>query len=257
MDGEGSKPFGRQNRDKGIDHMKFLKLALVAAAATVAMSGAAMAEDLKLSYNGGVVSDYVFRGVSQTQEDPAIQGGIDLTYGIGYAGVWASNVDFGTDDPSAEIDVYAGLRPTMGDTSFDLGVLYYSYIDDKAPPTSPPVASPGSFSYLEFKAAVSRPIGPATAGIAAYYSPQYPLTKGSSLYYELNASIPVVDKLTLSGAVGEQEISQGAEYATWNVGLTYALTSNISADLRYSDTDEHDLGKIYGDRVVIGLKAAF
>ncbi|MFZ0266364.1 TorF family putative porin [Caulobacter sp.] len=240
--------------------MKFLKLALVAAAASVAMSGAAMAEELKLSYNVGVASDYVFRGVSQTQEDPQVFGGIDLTYGLGYAGVWASNVDFGPSDPTAEIDLYAGLKPTYGDTSFDLGVLYYSYIDDKAPPTpagQAPVASPGSYSYLEFKAAVSRPIGPATAGLAVYYSPQYPLTKGGSMYYELNAAMPVVEKLTLSGAIGEQQIDQGSEYATWNIGLNYALTDKISADLRYSDTDEHDLGKIYGERVVVGLKAAF
>ena len=90
--------------------MKVTKIALAAAAATVALSGAAMAEELKLSYNLGATSDYVFRGVSQTQEDPAIQGGIDATYGIGYAGVWASNVDFGADDPTAEIDLYAGVR---------------------------------------------------------------------------------------------------------------------------------------------------
>ncbi|MBO9709106.1 MAG: porin [Caulobacter sp.] len=240
--------------------MKFTKLAMMAAAATVAMGGAAMAEELKLSYNIGVTSDYVFRGVSQTQEDPAVQGGVDLTYGMGYAGVWASNVDFGTDDPSAEIDVYAGLRPVVGDTTFDFGVLYYSYVDDKAPKTpagQTPVASPGSYSYIELKAAFSRPVGKATVGGAFYYSPQYPLTKGDSLYYELNASYPIFDKLTLSGAVGEQEISQGSEYATWNLGLTYALTDKISADLRYSDTDEHALGKIYGDRVAVSLKAAF
>ena len=61
--------------------MKTMKIALAAAAATVALSGAAMAEELKLSYNVGVVSDYVFRGVSQTQEDPAIQGGVDAPNG--------------------------------------------------------------------------------------------------------------------------------------------------------------------------------
>ena len=143
--------------------MKFLKLALVAAAASVAMSGAAMAEELKLSYNVGAASDYVFRGVSQTQEDPQIFGGVDATYGIAYAGVWASNVDFGTDDPSAEIDFYVGVKPTIGDTALDFGVLYYSYVDDKAPPTpagETPIPSPGSFSYFEVKGAFSRPVGP-------------------------------------------------------------------------------------------------
>ncbi len=230
--------------------MKTMKIALAAAAATVALSGAAMAEELKLSYNVGVVSDYVFRGVSQTQEDPAIQGGVDATYGIGYAGVWASNVDFGADDPSAEIDLYAGVRPTLGDTSLDLGVLYYGYVKDKG-------LTPGSYSYVELKAAASRPIGPATVGVAAYYSPEFPGKTGSAIYYEVNGSVPLMEKLTLSGALGHQEINKAGDYATWNVGLTYAVTDKLGLDVRYSDTDEHSYGKIYDSRVAVGLKAAF
>jgi uncharacterized protein (TIGR02001 family) len=122
--------------------MNSMKIALAAAAATLALAGAASAQELKASYNVGVTSDYVFRGVSQTQEDPALQGGIDLSYGIGYAGVWASNVDFGANDPKTEIDFYAGVKPTVGDTSLDFGVLYYGYSKDKG-------LTPGSYSYVE------------------------------------------------------------------------------------------------------------
>ncbi|WP_299016061.1 TorF family putative porin [uncultured Caulobacter sp.] len=230
--------------------MKAMKIALAAAAATVALSGAAMADELKLSYNIGVTSDYVFRGVSQTQEDPAVQGGVDATYGIGYAGVWASNVDFGTNDPSAEIDFYAGVRPTVGDTSLDLGVLYYSYTKDKG--------APGAYSYFEVKAAASRSIGPATVGLAAYYSPEYSTDLGKALYYEVNGAIPVMDKLTVSAALGHQEFDKSTgDYATWNIGATYAVTDKLGLDLRYHDTDEHGLGKIYGSRFVVSLKAAF
>jgi uncharacterized protein (TIGR02001 family) len=147
--------------------MKLLKIMLASAAATVALSGAAMADELKLAYNIGVTSDYVFRGVSQTQEDPAVQGGVDATYGMGYAGVWASNVDFGSKNPSTEVDFYAGVKPTVGDTSLDLGVIYYSYTKDKG-------LTPGAYSYLELKAAASRTFGPATLGAAVYYSPEFP-----------------------------------------------------------------------------------
>jgi len=230
--------------------MNLMKISLAAAAATVALSGAAMAEELKLSYNVGVASDYVFRGVSQTQEDPQIFGGVDATYGIGYAGVWASNVDFGVDDPSAEIDLYAGVKPTVGDTALDLGVVYYGYVKDKG-------LTPGSFSYFELKAAASKPVGPATVGLAAYYSPEFPGKTGNAIYYEVNGSIPVMEKLSLSAALGHQEIDNAGDYATWNIGATYALTSNLGLDLRYSDTDEHGYGKIYGDRVTVALKAAF
>ncbi len=230
--------------------MKLLKLTLAAAAATVALSGAAMAEELKLAYNIGVVSDYVFRGVSQTQEDPAVQGGVDASYGIGYAGIWASNVDFGTHNPSTEVDFYAGVKPTVADTSLDLGVLYYSYTKDKG-------LTPGAFSYLELKAAASRTFGPATFGAAVYYSPEFPGKTGHATYGELNVSAPIAKKLTLSGAVGRQNIQKAADYTTWNAGVTYALTDKFSLDLRYWDTDEHSFGQIYHSRAVASIKAAF
>jgi uncharacterized protein (TIGR02001 family) len=229
--------------------MKVMKIALAAAAATVALTGAAMAQELKLSYNVGVTSDYVFRGVSQTMEDPAIQGGVDATYGIGYAGVWASNVDFGTDDPSAEIDLYGGIRPTVGDTSLDFGVLYYGYRKDKG--------APGSVSYFELKAAASRAVGPATLGAAVYYSPEYTGDGGSATYFEGNAAVPIAPKFTLSGALGRQQIKNYKDYTTWNVGVAYALTDHLSADLRYHDTDGHEIFKTYDSRVVVSLKAAF
>ncbi|ALL12623.1 TorF family putative porin [Caulobacter henricii] len=231
--------------------MNIFKIALASAAATVALSGAAMAQDtLKLSYNVGVASDYVFRGVSNTQEDPQIFGGVDATYGIGYAGVWASNVDFGTDDPTAEIDIYAGVKPTVGDTALDFGLVYYGYVDDKG-------ATPGQFSYLELKAAASRPLGPATVGVTVFYSPEFPLEAGKAFYYEVNASLPLAEKLTLTGALGQQEIEFGTDYATWNVGLAYAITPNLTADIRYSDTGVNSLGSIFDERVAFSLKAAF
>src|SRR5690348_6970296 len=80
--------------------MKTLKLALAGVAGALALGGAAHAQDaddsgpVKLSFNVGVASDYVFRGVSQTDENPSLFGGVDATVGsIGYLGVWASNVD--------------------------------------------------------------------------------------------------------------------------------------------------------------------
>ena len=257
MDDEGSKPFGRKNRDKGIDHMKFLKLALVAAAASVAMSGAAMAEELKLSYNVGVASDYIFRGISNTNTKGQIFGGVDATYGIGYAGVWTSNVDFGTANPDQEIDVYAGVKPTVGPVNLDLGVIYYGYSKDKN-------GAPGSYSYVEVKAAASTAVGPATVGVATYYSPEFPGEGGEALYYELNGSAPIGEKLTLSGAVGRQDVDAtnyfggaSTSYVTWNAGVTAAINDHISADIRYSDTNKSSYGPIYHAAVTAALKFAF
>ena len=83
-------------------------------------------------------SDYVFRGISQTDNDPTIQGGLDFSYGILYAGAWASGLDFGGTqapgdglDAQVEIDWYGGIKPTwnspLGTVNLDFGVIYYSY----------------------------------------------------------------------------------------------------------------------------------
>ena len=241
--------------------MKFIKLALVAAAASVAMGGAAMAQDassLKLSYNVGVASDYIFRGISNTNNKGQVFGGVDATYGIGYAGVWASNVDFGTPNPDTEIDLYAGVRPTVGDVSLDLGVIYYGYDKDKN-------GIPGSYSYSEVKAAASKAFGPATFGAAVYYSPEFPSKGGEAIYVEANGSAPIGEKLTLSGALGYQTVDAAGyfsgvdnDYVTWNLGASAAITDHLTADLRYSDTDSHEFGKsLYGSAVTVSLKAAF
>ncbi len=230
--------------------MKIFKLALAAATASVALGGAAMAEEISLSYNVGIASDYVFRGVSQTQEDPQVFGGVDLGYGVGYAGVWASNVDFGTDDPTVEVDFYAGIKPTVGDVSMDFGVLYYGYSKDKG-------LNPGKYSYTELKAAVSKPIAKATIGGAVYFSPEWPGDLGSATYVEVNGSYPLTDKFSLSGALGKQAIEDSANYTTWNLGVAYALNDKLSLDLRYWDTDVHEWGNIYDSRVAVSLKASF
>ncbi len=244
--------------------MKFLKLALVAAAASVAMSGAAMAEELKLSYNVGVASDYIFRGISNTNTKGQIFGGVDASYGIGYAGVWTSNVDFGTSNPDQEVDLYAGVKPTVGPVSLDLGVIYYGYIKDEAPESNRTTAYPGQFGYFEVKAAASTAVGPGTIGAALYYSPEFPGEGGEALYGEINGSVPIGEKLSLSGALGRQEVDTDGYYGgitkgytTYNIGITAAINDHLSADLRYSDTNEHKLGEIYGEALTASLKAAF
>jgi len=200
-----------------------------------------------LSANIGIANDYVFRGVSQTNGRAQISGGVDATAGGLYAGAWTSNVDFGN-STTAEIDLYAGLRPTVGKVSLDLGVLYYGYVD--APKGS-------DLNFTELKAAASLPVGKATVGLMTAYAPNYQGGLDHALYYEANAAAPLSDRVMLSAAVGRQTVSGPADYATWNVGLAYALTKTLSLDVRYHDTDDHSLGKTYGRRVAASLKASF
>ena len=231
--------------------MKSFKLALAAAAAVAATGGAAHAQDAgpSFSFNVGAASDYVFRGVSQTSESPQLFGGVDVSSGIFYGGVWASNVDFG-DSTDAEIDGYVGVKPTMGPVSLDFGLIYYGYVNEP---------SGANWSYWEAKAAGSVAVGPGTVGAAVYYSPDFtgPADDDDAVYYEINGSIPLAEKVTASGAVGHQEIDGAGDYNTWNVGVGFALTDRIGLDLRYHDTDEHGFGKIFDSRGVVSLKATF
>lgn len=243
--------------------MRAWKTGVLGTVAALALGGAAWAQDAEpetpsgefaVSFNVGVSSDYVFRGVSQTDEGPQVFGGVDLAMDNGlYAGVWASNVDFepfGDDDTSAEVDLYAGIKPEAAGWVFDLGAIYYAY-----------VGQPDNFpelNYLEFKAGASRAIGPATIGGAVFYSPEFTGEVGEAVYFEANGAYTVNDRLTISGAVGRQTFSDiDSDYTTWNLGGTVALNETFGLDIRYWDTDEHDFGDIYESRVVASLKAVF
>lgn len=230
--------------------MKTLKIMLLAAAATAAMGGSALAADdnIAMSFNLGAASDYMFRGVSQTDGGGQIYGGADATlYGIGYAGVWLSNVDFnnGTD---IEYDLYAGIKPVLGPVNMDIGVVYYGY-------TNQPTGSHEDF--VEYKLAGSTAVGPGTVGLAVFHSPEFFGKTGNATYYEINGAVPVAEKVSVSGALGHQEIKGPADYNTWNLGVGYALNDNVGFDLRYHDTDEHGFGDIYDAKIVIGVKATF
>ena len=231
--------------------MNALKTTLIVTAATIAMGGVAFAEDgdvFDFSFNVGAATDYVFRGVSQTDENYQVFAGVDTTlWGVGYAGAWISNVDF-NNSTDGEFDLYAGVKPQLGPVALDLGVVYYGYMN--AP-------SGSNQDYVEWKLAGSAPIGPATVGAALYWSNDFYGGTGNATYVELNGSVPVAEKFTISGAVGHQDVDYDGDYTTWNLGVGYALTDYLGVDLRYHDTSEHDFGDLYESRVVLGLKAAF
>ncbi len=108
---------------------KFLKLAAAAAIAGMALTGAARAEDppaFEWSMTVGGTSDSLFRGLSLNNEDPAAQGSVDIGYGIFYAGAWASNVSGAGYEPM-ELDLYGGIKPTLGKVTFDFGIIGYLY----------------------------------------------------------------------------------------------------------------------------------
>jgi uncharacterized protein (TIGR02001 family) len=208
------------------------KIIGVAMLASAAMSGAANAE---VSGNVALVTDYVFRGVSLSDNGPAVQGGFDWTSASEafYAGVWGSSLSAGM-----ELDVYAGWTPSTGPINWDLGAIGYFYpgADDDG----------AEFDYAELMAAGSvAATEQLNVGGAVFYAPENYGDTGDALYLEINGSWTVSDQLAFSAAFGNQSIEDpdgapgGAEdddYNTWNIGGSYAL-HGFTLDLRYHDTD--------------------
>ena len=247
---------------------KTLFVAAVALGALFAGS-AAMAGDF--AYNIGVQSNYIWRGVSQTNNEAALQGGIDYKKGTFYAGTWLSNVNFaGTGGTTAntEMDLYAGIAPTVGAWSFNFGAYYYTYPNAKG------------VTFGEIQTDVSHSWGKGTIGINTFT----PIDTLERPYVEIAASYPLTDKLSASGALGtcsgdvnaKFDATSGivikshcggvvAGYQTWNAGLTYALTPNLGLDVRYSETslnarqtdDVPPFDHVAGPHLYATLKATF
>ena len=188
-------------------HSSVAALVGSAGVALLALAGPALAED-KFAWSATLTgtSDYVFRGISQTDEDPTVQGSIGFTYGMFYAGAWGSGLDF-NDDAELEVDYYAGIKPTwnhspLGDVTFDFGVIYYAY----------PGYSLGDIAeYVEYKAGysiASSIIKGLTTGTTVFYSPEYGGEVGEVWTTESVASysLPNVGIFTptISGLLGWQ-----------------------------------------------------
>lgn len=244
--------------------LKALSGGLLSSAALVAASGAVLAADLgykdepvveearKLGITAYVagVTDYVFRGISQTDEDPTVQGAVDLTYGIFYAGVWSSGINFNDipEGTNVEVDFYAGVKPVWRGITFDLGVVYYYYpgADDDA----------AEVDYWEIKFGASKEIWTGlTLGATVYYSPDYSGELGDEWTFEGSATKTLgkwrgID-FAASGAVGYVDFEKDSgleDYTYWNVGLT-ATKGAYSLDVRYWDTNLSDDESPCGEEV--------
>jgi len=196
------------------------------AAAMLAGSGATMAE---LTGNVAVVSDYVFDGISQTDNGPALQGGIDWASDFGlYAGVWASNVDFGTGSESDfETDLYAGFTFGGETLSFDVGVVQYVY-------------TPGGddVDYMEVYGGV---IFNENLTIKYWYSDDYFGTGYANQRIKGTFSLPLGDTFSVPLEYTFNDPDEGDSYNHYKVGIA-ATFKRINCELSYQMTDLEDFG---------------
>ena len=203
---------------------------LLASSLTVAalIAPAAQAE---VTANVAVQSDYVWRGISQNQEDPSIQGGFDYAHNSGfYAGVWAASVDFGGDE-STEADIYAGWGTELENgLGIDVGIIEYTYHGGPA----------ASGDFTEYYAGLSY--------------------KGFGVTYSIGDEFD--DNIELSyGYDFEAGFSLGATYGDYDTYNYYQLGvsgefEGIGLDLSYWDTDI-DNDELADGRVVLTVSKSF
>ncbi len=210
--------------------MKMNKIALATGAVILGISSLAQAD---FSGNVALTSDYVFRGISQNDNDMAIQGGFDYNHESGfYAGVWGSNVDDAFyNGSSLELDIYAGWSGDVGPVSVDAGALRYNYPGQTASP---------DVDTNEFHVGVSKDFEVLEAGITFNYSPDF-FNLGSGKYYDLSLSAPV-GPVTIAAHYGKTVIDENSatptdqDYADYSLGLSTEY-AGFGFDLTYTNTD--------------------
>ena len=224
---------------RGLAAVSALTLSALAAPA-FAQDDTETSSDVELSANVALVSDYRFRGVSFSDGDPALQGGIDLSHSSGfYIGTWGSTISGGSPYGELELDVYAGFGGEIAEgVSFDVGLLYYIY------PTENELANALDFDtdYFEPYASVSGDLGPVSATLGVAYAwDQSSLGDEDNfyLYTDFETGIPNTP-LSLTAHLGYTDgvfatQADGSSF-DWGLGASYAVTDSLSLGVNYVDT---------------------
>lgn len=257
---------------------KLLSTLILAALAVPSMAMAADASPHTVTSNIGLVSNYLYRGISQTDGGAALQGGMDYSHASGfYAGLWGSNVSWITGsglttsgDGSLEIDTYLGYKNTFAtDFTYDVGFLRYNYLGNyKYTVASGLVKADtneiyGAIGWKWLTAKYSYSLGDTFAS---------PNAKGSA-YIDLSASVPVETLGVTLGAHYGKQTFKGMNGAVPNSGLGYSdyklsATKDVGGyvfGLAYSSTNANPLmytsalsGKIWSkSTAVLSLTHAF
>lgn len=229
------------------------------AMSTFAMStiaAPAMAQDAEqepqsaftVSANVSLTSDYRFRGISASNKDPAIQGGIDVSHDSGlFVGTWASSIaTYG--GSNMELDVYGGYSGSASAIDYTLTALVYLY--------------PGGsgVNYAEFSGSFTTAAGPATVGMDIAWVPSQDNFGGDNFYVAGKGELPLGDtKASLFGHFGYENGDVYDNKLDWEAGISYAagpLTASLSyVDSNYSGANQ--AGRLATAGVMASVTAAF
>ena len=244
-------------------------LAATLAAASFVSCAPAFAQDaapaatpeLTVTGNVTLVTDYRFRGVSQTAGDPAIQGGITVTDKSGfYVGTWASSIKGGDALGDMELDLFGGWSGKLTDAvSFDGGLLYYAY----------PTNQPGfKAEFFEPYATVSTTIGPVQGKLGVNYAwSQSALGDRDNLYIhgELSSAIPNTP-ISLAAHLGYTDGPLAPDFLAgstdmngwdWSIGASATVLGKLNVGVSYIGTSGPSVDGLTDDAIVGTLGVSF
>ena len=229
--------------------MKMSKLGCAVAALLAVAPLSAFAQEAdeaasSFAWNAALTSDYVWRGVSQSNEGVAFQTGLTYTTPVGiYATLWGSNVDFGAGDPDFEVDGIVGFNTDFSDkVNFDVSVIRYMY----------PGAGELSWNELD-----TRTTFLGSYSLIVNDSNDAWATGESGLYYGVAGSWELPAGFGLGASAGRSDFSSDAgihDYADWSVSLSKGF-GPATASVGYYESDG-DFGELGEDRIVLTIAVA-
>lgn len=193
--------------------------------------------------NVSVVSNYIFRGVTQTDGAAAVQGGIDYADESGlYVGSWASTVDFGAGTAASyELDLYAGFAGEAAGLGYDVGYIFYAYPDEQTNIDFGEIY--GELSYSLFAAGVAYTVNSEN---------QDALFDTGDIYYYLSAGVPLANDFSLSLTAGYYDFDvdgdpgfEDASYTHYAAGVAKDAGEfgEVSFNFEYADEDNGEKDK--------------
>lgn len=231
-----------------------IRILTTAAAATALLTGAlpAAAQDVPSggawSFAVGAATDNRSKDASKSGGEPFVWGQAEWesASGLFYAGPSLETVK--SSGSELEVALDAGLRPQFAGFDFDLNAKHKWLVDADAGADA---------DAWEFTADIKRSIGPASGRIRLQYSPDSTGATEAWTWAEARLGWDFSDRLQASAAIGRREQDNSVDYTGYNIGVTYAVTRALEAELRWYGTDAEVPGEQYADSVVAGLSFAF
>lgn len=209
-----------------------------------ALPAAASAQDI--NWTVGVASEYIGKGIGKSNGEIAPFGSVEVATGQVYASVFASTAELSQGADSETITTI-GWRPTVRGVKLDLAVLNRDLPGSRAGVDS---------NYFEYQADASRAFGRVNTRLRVNYSPDGFAATQEAWWIELQGSMALDSKTKASVAVADRSADGGAEYTAWNAGVKRKLTDDVTLDVRWFDTTDHNLGEAYEGRLVASLSLA-